>query len=241
VDAATTAVLAAQQSMDQATISSPLAGTVVAVNMKVGDSVSAGSSTENIVVEGSGGYEVSTLVGVDQIPSVAVGQAATVAPDGRHDTLTGKVVAISVAPASTSSTNTTYRVVVGLTRPDTHLHDGATGTVAIVTKDAKAALAVPTSAIVTVRNRHFVNVVHGDSETLTPVQVGVVGATWTEIRSGISSGTKVALADASTPLPSSATSSANGTQTTTPFGRLFGGGAGGVGGAGGFTRGGRGD
>lgn len=242
VDAAAIAVLAAQQSMDQATIASPLAGTVVAVNMKVGDTVSAASSTEDVVVQGSGGYEVSTLVGVDEIPSITVGQTATVLPDGRHDALTGKVVAISVAPTSSSSSATTYRVVVGLTRPDTPLHNGATGTVAIVTKDAKAALAVPTSAIVTVRNRHFVNVVRGGSETLTPVQVGVIGATWTEITSGIQRGTEVALADASAPLPSSATSSANGTQTTTPFGRLFGGvgaGGAGAGGAGGFTRGGR--
>lgn len=241
VDAAAMAVLAAQQSVDEATISSPLAGTVVAVNMKAGDTVSAGSSTEDIVVEGSGGYEVSTLVGVDQIPSVAVGQDATVLPDGRHTPLTGKVVAISVMPASTATTTTTYRVMIGLTRPQSGLQDGATGTVAIVTKDARAALAVPTSAIVTVRNRHFVNVVHGDAETLTPVQVGVVGATWTEIRSGIGRGTNVALADTSAPLPSSATSSANG-QTSTPFGgagRIFGG-AGGTGGLGGFTRGGRG-
>jgi HlyD family secretion protein len=226
VDAATMAVLAAQQSMDQATIASPLAGTVVAVDMKVGDAVSAASSTEDIVVEGTGGYEVSTAVGVDQIPSIAVGQPATVVPDGGHRQLTGKVVAISIAPSSTS----TYRVVIGLTHPDARLQDGATGTVDVVTHRARSALAVPTSAIVTVRNRHFVQVLRGGTETLTPVQVGVVGATWTEIRPGISRGTPVVLADASAPLPGSATSSPTGTQSTTPFGgfgRLFGGGAGG--------------
>jgi HlyD family secretion protein len=236
------AVLAAQQSMQQATIASPLAGTVVAVALKVGDAVMAGSSTENVVVEGTGGYEVSTTVGVDQIPSVAVGQPATVVPDGGHHPLTGKVVAISVVPASASTATTAYRVVVGLTHPDTPLQNGATGTVDVVTHHARSALAVPTSAIVTVGGRHFVNVVHDDAETLTPVQVGVVGPTWTEIRSGITRGTAVVLADASAPLPGSATSSANGSQSTTPFGggRLFGGGTGGAGGVGGFGRGTRG-
>ena len=243
VDAATMAVLAAQQSMDQATIASPLAGTVVAVDMKVGDAVSAASSTEDIVVEGTGGYEVSTAVGVDEIPSIAVGQPATVVPDGGHRPLTGKVVAISVAPSSTSTSATTYRVVVGLTHPDAHLQDGATGTVDVVTHRARSALAVPTSAIVTIRNRHFVHVLRDGTETLTPVQVGVVGATWTEIRSGISRGTPVVLADASAPLPGSATSSPTGTQSTTPFGgfgRRFGGGAGGGAGGGGGARGARG-
>jgi multidrug efflux pump subunit AcrA (membrane-fusion protein) len=150
--------------------------------------------------------------------------------------LSGKVVAISIAPTSSTTAATTYRVVVGLTRPDAPLHDGATGTVDVVTRHARAALAVPTSAIVTVRNRHFVNVLHDGRETLTPVQVGVVGSTWTEIRSGIARGTAVVLADASAPLPGSATSSSNGAQTTTPFGgfgRRFGGGTGGAGGAGG--------
>jgi HlyD family secretion protein len=236
VDAATMAVLAAQQSVDQATIASPLAGTVVAVDMKVGDAVSAASSTEDVVIEGAGGYEVSTTIGIDQIPAIAVGQTATVVPDGGHQSLSGKVVAISIAPTSSTTAATTYRVVVGLTRPDVALHDGATGTVDVVTRHARAALAVPTSAIVTVRNRHFVNVLHDGRETLTPVQVGVVGSTWTEIRSGIARGTAVVLADVSAPLPGSATSSSNGTQTTTPFGgfgRRFGGGTGGAGGAGG--------
>ena len=84
VDAASAAVAMAQQSLDQATISSPLAGTVVAVNMKIGDQVTAASSTENIVVQGAGGYEVTTSVSVDEIPSISVGQAASVVPDGTH-------------------------------------------------------------------------------------------------------------------------------------------------------------
>jgi hypothetical protein len=245
VDAATAAVAAAQQSVDQATVTSPIAGTVVAVNMQVGDHVTATSSTENIVVQGTGGYQVTTTVNVDNIPQVAIGQDATVVPDGTHHALDGKVVAISVAPAATTTTTTLYRVVVGLTDPTAKLENGATGTVSIMTKQARASVAVPTSAVTTTRNRHFVTVVSGGTTTVTPVQVGVLGDRWTQITSGLQAGQQVMLADRGAPLPGSATASSNGT-TTNPFaGRFggFGGGAGGFGGgAGGFGgRGGRGD
>jgi HlyD family secretion protein len=231
VDAATAAVNAAQQAVDQATITSPIAGAVVSLNMKVGDQVSAASSTENVVVQGTGGYQVSTTVNVDNIPQVAIGQDATVAPDGTHKTLDGKVVAISVAPASSTTSTTLYRVVVGLTDPTASLQNGATGTVSIVTKHAHAPVAVPTSAITTTGRRHFVTVVQGGNATLTPVQVGVLGSQWTQITSGLAAGQQVELADQNQPLPGSATSSSNGTQTTNPFARL-GGGLGGFGGGG---------
>jgi multidrug efflux pump subunit AcrA (membrane-fusion protein) len=201
--------------------------------MNAGDQVTATSSTENIVVEGSGGYQVSTTVNVDNIPQVAIGQDATVVPDGTHKTLDGKVVAISVAPASSTTSTTLYRVVVGLTDPTASLQNGATGTVAIVTKHAHAAVAVPTSAVTTTGRRHFVTVIAGGSATPTSVQVGVLGSQWTQITSGLNAGQQVELADQNQPLPGSATSSSNGTQTTTtPFGRL--GGTGGFGGGGGF-------
>jgi multidrug efflux pump subunit AcrA (membrane-fusion protein) len=232
VDSAAAAAAVAQQAVDQATIASPLAGTVVAVDMKVGDSVSADSATEHVVVQGTGGYEVTTTVSVDDIPSVSVGQAASVVPDGTHTALPGKVVAISVAPVSTSTTSTLYRVTVGLTNPNAKLNNGATGTVSIVTKDAKSALAVPTSAVTTTRNRHFVSVVSGGSVTAVPVDVGVVGDTWTEITHGLSKGQEVMLANESAPLPSSATASTG--ATTGPsqlggFGRFGGLGGGGTG------------
>ena len=140
-------------------------------------------------------------------------------PDGSHDALPGKVVAISVAPASSSTTSTLYRVTIGLTDPNAKLDNGATGSVSIVTKDARAALAVPTSAVITTGNRHVVTVMEGGTATPVAVQVGVVGNTWTEITHGISRGQQVVLADASAALPSSATVSAGSTAGT---GRLGG-------------------
>lgn len=239
VDAATSAVAAAQQAVDAATMTSPIAGTVVGVNLQTGDSVSASSSTKDIVVQGHGGFEISTSVSVDRLGAVAVGQAATVVPDGSHRALTGKVVSIGVVPASTTTTATLYHVIVGLEHPDAPLHDGATGTVSIVTKQAHAALAVPTSAVTTTGSRHTVSVLRGGSPTAVAVQIGVMGDEWTEITSGLRAGDQVVLADVGAALPGSATAS-NGTTTgtTNRFGGFGGTGTGGRGGFGGAFPGG---
>ena len=121
VDAAEVEVTAAQQAVAQATIVSPIAGTVVAVNLAVGDEVSAGSSTANIVISGPGGYEVTTNVSVDDIRHVSVGQQALVRMDGsRHDARRARSSRSPNAPSSSStSSTTTYRVTVALEHPGT--------------------------------------------------------------------------------------------------------------------------
>jgi hypothetical protein len=146
---------------------SPLAGTVVAVNMKIGDQVIAASSTENIVVQGAGGYEVTTSVSVDEIRR-SRGQAASVVPDGTHTPLSGKVVAISVAPAPASTTSTST-AAIGLSG---RALNGATGTV-VVTDGRRP----PRCPRLPSRRRHApLREPHvSRSVTRAPVQVGVVG------------------------------------------------------------------
>ena len=211
VDAATANLAAAYQALGQATITSPIQGTVVAAGLTPGATVSAASTTANVVVQGAGGFEVTTSVDVNKISNVAVGQAATLVADGSHTALPGKVTSLSVAPTSTSGAATSYRVVVGLDNPNQKLGNGSTGTVTIVTKSAKAALAVPTSALTPVGSRYTVNVLEDGTTKTVVVNVGVVGTERTEITSGLTKGQEVVLADVSEPLPSSATSSSNGT------------------------------
>jgi multidrug efflux pump subunit AcrA (membrane-fusion protein) len=238
VDAATANVAAAYQAVAQGTITTPIQGTVVAVSLTPGAAVTAGSTTADVVVQGAGGFEVTTSVNVTKISNVAVGQKASVVPDGSHTALPGKVTSISVAPTSVTNTATNYRVVVGLDNPNRRLGNGSTGTVTIVTKSAKASLAVPTSALTPLGRRYTVNVLQDGTPQTVVVGVGVVGATWTEVTSGLTRGQEVVLADLSQPLPSSATSSSNGSTGTNGANGLngigggrffFGGGAGGGG------------
>ncbi len=212
VDAAELAVAVAEQAIDQATIVSPIAGTVVDANLAVDDTVTAASSTANIVVSGSGGYEVTTQVDVADLPDVATGQAASVTVDGTRRARTGKVVAIGLV-ADTSGSTTTYPVVIGLTGDTSGLGNGATASVVLTTDSQRAALAVPTSAVTTTGTRSIVQVLEDGVARAVTVEVGAVGATWTEITDGIDAGAVVVLADLAEPLPGSATSSSNGSSS----------------------------
>jgi HlyD family secretion protein len=222
VDSATADLTAAQQQLAQATIVSPIDGTVVGVGLAAGDSVSAGSTTQQVVVQGAGGYEATASVGLTDVAKVKVGQAASLLPDGGTTAVSGHVVGISTLPDSTSSsTTTTYRVAVGLDGDTTALRNGALGSLSIVTGTASHVLAVPSSAVTSVGNRHFVDVVEGSTSTSTRVETGVVGDTWTEITGGLTAGQQVAVADLSEPLPSSATDASQ--ATARAFQRTLGG------------------
>ena len=80
--AATSEVAAAEQALEQATITTPIAGQVVAVNMTDGESVSD-ASTQNIIVQGAGGLEATTTVGVDDVAKPP-GGATRLRHAGRH-------------------------------------------------------------------------------------------------------------------------------------------------------------
>ncbi len=227
VDAAEAAVRVAQQNIDQATVVSPIAGTVGAVNLVPGQQVSAGSSTANAVVVGEGGWEVATTVTVDDVDKVKTGQTATVVPDGTGERLGARVVSIGVA-ATTTGTATTYPVVVGFTASPTGLHNGASASVAIELARATDALTVPTSAVRTVGTLHVAAVMASGKSRTVPVQVGTVGSERTEVTSGLSVGQVVVLADMNQPLPAS--------NTTNTGGGLGGLGRGGFGGDGGGIR-----
>jgi multidrug efflux pump subunit AcrA (membrane-fusion protein) len=225
-DAAEAQLAVAQQALASATIVSPMGGTVTAVSLAVGDSVSAGSTTATILVAGPGGYEVTTSVSVTDLPHVSLGQDATVVPDGSTTALAAKVVQIGLVPNPSSTTTTSYPVVLSLSDPATDLPDGGLATVKIVTGSLQAATAVPTSAVTTNSTSHTVVVLDGGKPKTVVVQVDTVGGTWTEITSGVEVGQAVVLADLSQALPGSATSGSTTATTRTGTGTGTGAGAG---------------
>lgn len=234
VDAAEVAVEAAHQAISQATIVSPIGGTVVAVDLAPGDAVTGASDAQIIVVQGKGGYEATASVSVDEIDRIAVGQPAELTPDGGGAVVAGQVVAISQVPDSSGAT-ANYRVTVGLIGDLAQLRDGNVGDITIVVDTGDETVAVPTSAVTTTADGHTVDVVGVDG-TVTTVQVdiGAVGSEWTELRGGVDVGQVVVLADLDEPLPGTATDTTNQTGTGTPGGFP----GGGLPGRGGFPGGG---
>ena len=219
VDVAVLEVLVAQQAVAQATVVSPIAGQVVAVNMAVGDEVDAASSAANVVVAGRGGYEATVSVGVDDLADLEVGQPATVRPDAGGEVLDGEVVAIGVAANAGS-----FPVTIGIHGDTSDLGNGSTASVGITTAAAKDVLAVPTSAVTVDGDVATVEVRAGDGTETVTVEIGAIGSTWIETTSGLEEGQEVVLADLDEPLPGSATDTSGSNLTTGVPGGGFSGG-----------------
>lgn len=221
VDEAKVKLVEAQQALAGATLKSPITGTVASVASTVGDQVSAGTTV--VVVVGEGAADVAATVTVEQLTKLAVGQEATVTPVGTSEKVTGTVTRVSTLP-DPNAESVAYPVTITVDKPPATMAAGSSATASIVVATAKDVLTVPTSAVI----RNSVTILNGDQPTVTPVTVGAVGPTRTEITEGVSKGQQVVLANLDSPLPTSDQSNQGGF--------LEGGGPGGGGGGGPMMR-----
>jgi RND family efflux transporter MFP subunit len=222
IDTAQADLTVAQQSLKEATLTSPINGTVVSVGINVGDTVSAGSSTAIITIIGTNSYEVQATLDSAQIPSVKVGQSATAEVDGVDGTVDGTVS--QVGPAQSSSSGYTYPVVVSLPSSASGLFSGSSATMNISTGQVANVVAVPTSAVQSLGTRSYVLELSKGQLTRKVVQIGMVGDAYAQVISGLSPGQSVVLVNYAEPVPSSNTNTLGG------VGNLLGGGNGGGGG-----------
>lgn len=232
VDADAAAVGVAQQALDQGTAVSPLSGTVVSVGFAPGQSVAAASSTAVIAVSSPEGYEVDTVVPTSDIAALAVGQQASVTPDGATTALPATLTSIG-----TTATTSGFPVVLGLSSAADTLRQGASASVTLTTGHAGSTTVVPTSAVRTLGSRHVVEVLNGSTPQPALVTVGVIGATQTQVLSGLQVGQRVVLADLSSTVTSDS-STTGGARAAFGGGAARPGGGGGRGAAGGSRGGG---
>ena len=134
-----------QRSMEDYTITSPISGTIIAKDVKVGDTVgSSSSTTETMCVIYDLSYLEMTL-DVDELDilDIQVGQKAEITADAISDrTFEGVVTSISSAGGTT-----TYPVTIRI--DDTgSLMPGMNATAVIDIASAEDALSVPNAAIV---------------------------------------------------------------------------------------------
>lgn len=234
IDTAQANLTEAQQSLTEATLTSPINGTIVSVAITAGETVSGDSSTDIITIIGTKSYEVQATLDSSQIPLVKVGQSATAEVDGVDGTIDGTVS--QVGPVQSTSSGYTYPVIVALPTSASGLFSGSTANVNISTGSVSNVVAVPTSAVQTLETRSYVTEIEKGQLTRKVIKIGMVGDVYTQVDSGLSPGQSVVLVDYADPVPSS------NTNTTTGIGGLLGGGGGAGaffgGGAGGFPGGG---
>ena len=231
VKQATAQVAYNQAQMDKSFIRSPISGTVLQLAAQQGETVSAGLSTQTLlIVADLKRLEVDAFVDETDIGKVAIGQVAKCTVNAfPGQTFTGKVS--KVASGSTiQQAVVTYDVTIAIEDPKHVLKPDMTAAVSIETGHLKDVLVIPSFAVQAAVVGSTVNVfktVNGqDKAVSTPIVTGGTDGTNIEVKSGLKEGDVVILAGAVTTPTKSASSS--------PFGQQGGGGPrGGGGGRGG--------
>jgi HlyD family secretion protein len=204
------------------------------VTVHRGDSVAGTSSSTSpaFQITAAGHDQVTLSLTAAQVRQVATGMTATAVPDGAGRALHGTVVSIGAA-----ASDATYPVGIELDGSAAHLVSGADAAVSVLVSQARGVTTAPTSAIHRSGSRTYVELLSAGKEVRRTVVTGATGAGLTQIRSGLTSGERVVLADIGAAVPSSSTTlvRSGGLGGTSRFGGAPGGA--GFGGAGGFGTG----
>lgn len=194
IDQARADLVTAQAERAQATLRATRTGTVAALDLAEGASVSTGTTVATIV----GGDAVTLTLSVPEtsIDQVKVGQLARVSVPGQARTTAGRVTAIGMVADSSSGT-TSYPVTVTVEDPAIALPAGSRAQVAIVTATAADVVTVPISAVTGNGDGTSGTVRVWDGETLerTAVTLGVRGSRTVQVTKGLEAGDRVVVAD----------------------------------------------
>ncbi len=190
------AVATAQQSVDNAQASlsysqllSPVDGVVLAVNITTGVDAPSGSA---ITVQ-SNAFQVTASVAEADLPSLKLGQDATVTLTASGLNASGKVTQITpTGSGGTGGGVVSYPILVSLAQPPAGTASGMSASISITTAEADNVLAVPAISLVGSLGSYSVRVLGADNQpTVVSVQVGLVTSSMAEIQSGIDGGTVV--------------------------------------------------
>lgn len=174
-----------EEQLGDTQIKSPIDGTVVRVNTKIGRFA---DTTENdapiFIIENLEVLEMEIPVSEYSIGKVAVGQEA----DITADILDGQVAkgqVISISPTGEvrggGSTERVIPTTIRIMDQNTKLIAGITARAEILLEEAKDALSVPASAILSSGGEDYVQVVSNSQIHWVPVELGVEGDVDTEV------------------------------------------------------------
>jgi HlyD family secretion protein len=213
VASAQTAVQTAQQNLNATTLTAPIDGNVNAINGVVGETVGPGQgttaeapgstaplpttagagATSFMVIGNDSAMEVIVPFAESDAERVAFNQDVNVTFDAVPNlTISGKVVAVATSSTVTSGV-VNYYATISLNRGNQSLREGMTSNATVTVAIASNALTVPNLAITRLGGQAYVNVYSGGKEVQTPIDTGVVGDTYTEVKGGLNEGAQVVI------------------------------------------------
>jgi len=210
VASAENSLVTARQNLADASLISPISGTVVAVNVTAGTSVTAAPSTVGspsssgdgpsgpaIEVVSPGTFEVQATATDAQVSTIKISDQAIIIPSGSYTPVLGTVTQVGSFASVSSSGAVTFPVVIGVKGSPKGLYEVVTAQLTLVVLQVKHVLSVASSAVHTLGPRHFVYLIEDDKQVEHQVNVGAIGGQLTQITSGLTAGEKVVLANLS--------------------------------------------
>ena len=182
-----------QDNMSNYTITSPISGTIIEKNAKVGDALS--TSTDLCTIYDLSYLEMTINVDELQVGALSVGQKVQITADAVADkTYVGTVTRVSMKGSSSGGT-TTYPITIRIDDTD-GLRPGMNANAEIVVAEANNALVVPNAAVirggyvlVSKKSPSAANAVEDmdapEGYVYVKVETGVSDDSYTEIKSGL--------------------------------------------------------
>jgi macrolide-specific efflux system membrane fusion protein len=219
VASATAALQRAQAALNATTLTSPITGTVLAINGQVGQTVagaqagnaatlpgttspvpqalSASTATTELpfmVVGDPSSLAVGAVASSSEVQELSDGQAATISDTSTSGLdVPGRVLAVGQATSLVNGAPQFFFTVTP-TGSSGGLRSGMSVTVTVDVSRAVGVLAVPSSAVFTIGGVPHVDVWNGKKPVSTAVTTGLQGSTLVQITSGVTFGQQVVLA-----------------------------------------------
>lgn len=190
VKQAENALTEAKENLADYTIRAPFAGTLAKIDIKINDSVSAGTVAATLI---TGQRIAETSLNEVDVAKVKIGQKVTITFDAIEGlSITGEVAEID-SIGTVAQGVVTYGVKISFDTQDERVKPGMSVSAAIITDVRQDVLLVPNSAVKQQNGVSFVEIYASASQTpqQREVAVGLSNDTMTEIVSGLNEGEKV--------------------------------------------------
>jgi len=183
--------------LDASLVKSPISGTVIDVNVKVGDIIQIGSTTStNITATIDDMSTMKVIVPINEIdvPHVKEGMKARVILDALPDKpFDGKVDSISYLGKITENV-VTYDATVLIPNPDRIIRPEMTADVEITTQFKENTIIIPLEALIEKEGKGFVLLSTQEGEPIEKeVKIGIRNDNQVEIIEGLNVGDRVAI------------------------------------------------
>lgn len=194
-NSAAAAVDSSQNSLTNATISSPIGGVVANCTVKAGEYLSPGMSPTLLAVEDISSVYVTVSIEQKDLSLLKPGLKAEVIAD----TYAGQVFAgtVEVINPVAGKTSRVFETKIRVANENNLLRPGMFVKVKLETGEPVKVMAVPQNAVISKAGLFYVFVAEGDHVKRQPVQVGQVVNQMVEIKSGLTEGQKVVITDVS--------------------------------------------